>query len=171
MGKRWKQWQTLFSWAPKSLKMVTVAMKLKDACSLEKSYYKSTQRIKKQRHHFADKGLYSQGCGFSSSHVQMRELDHKEGQRIDAFKLWCWRRLFRFPWTLRRSNQSILKETNPDWCWSSNTLVTWSKQSTHWKRSWCWERFKPKGEEGSRGWDGWIASPAQWTWIWANSRR
>ena len=45
----------------------------------------------------------------------MWELDHKEGQRIDAFKLWCWRRLFRFPWTLRRSNQSILKETNPEY--------------------------------------------------------
>ena len=48
-------------------------------------------------------------------HVQMWELDHKEGQRIDAFKLWCWRRLFRFPWTLRRSNQSILKEINPEY--------------------------------------------------------
>ena len=69
--KQYNQQQTLFSWAPKSLQMVTAAMTLKDACSLEKSYDKHIQHIKKQRHHFADKGLYSQSNGFSSSHVQM----------------------------------------------------------------------------------------------------
>ena len=71
----------------------------------------------KQRHHFANKGLCNQSCGFSSGHVQVWELDHKEaeGQRIDAFKLWCWRRLLRVPWTARKSNQSILKETNPEY--------------------------------------------------------
>ena len=71
MGKQWKQWQTLFSWAPKSLQMVTAAMKLKDTCSLEKSYDQPRQRIKKQRHYFANKGPSSQGYGFSSSHVWM----------------------------------------------------------------------------------------------------
>ena len=67
--------------------------------------------------HFANKGLYGQSYGFSSSHVWMWELDHKEAQRwrIDAFKLWCWRRLLRVPWTARRSNQSILKEMNPEY--------------------------------------------------------
>ena len=50
------------------------------------------------------------------------------------------------------------------------TLVTWCKEPTPWKRPWCWERLKTK-EEGSRGWDGWMASPTQWTWVWANSRR
>ena len=68
-----------------------------------------------QRHHFANKGLYSQGYSFSSSHVQMREMDHKEGWRIDAFELWCWRRLLRVPWTASRSNQSILKEISPEY--------------------------------------------------------
>ena len=65
----------------------------------------------KQRHHFANKGLYSQSCAFSRKHVQMWELGHKEGwaPSIDAFKLCCWRRLLRIPWTARRSNQSILK--------------------------------------------------------------
>ena len=58
-------------WAPKSLQMVTAAMKLKGACSLEEIYDKARQRIKKQRHYFADKGLASQSYGFSSSHVQM----------------------------------------------------------------------------------------------------
>ena len=53
----------------------------------------------------------------------------------------------------------------------SNTLATWCQQPTHWKRPWCWERLKAKGEEGDRGWNGWIASPIQRTWTWANSRR
>ena len=60
--------------------------------------------------------LSGQNCGFSSSHVWMWELDHKaEGWRIDAFELWCWRRLLRVPWTARRSNQSILKEISPEY--------------------------------------------------------
>ena len=76
--EKWKQWQTLFSWAPKSLWLVTTAMKLKDTCSLEEKLWQ-IWRIKKQRHHFADKGPYSQSYGFSSSHVQMWKLDHKQG--------------------------------------------------------------------------------------------
>ena len=70
----------------------------------------------KQRHYFAKKGLSSQGYGFSSGHVWMWELDcvkEAEHRRIDAFELWCWRRLLRVPWTARRSNQSILKEISP----------------------------------------------------------
>ena len=84
--------------------------------------------------------------------------------RIDAFKLWCWRWLWRVPWTVGRSNQSILKEINPehsleDWCWSwsSNTLVTWCEEPTHWKRPWCWERLRA-GREGGNRWDGWMVS-------------
>ena len=57
------------------------------------------------------------------------------------------------------------------WSWSSNTLATWCEEPTHWKRSWWWERLKAKGRRGGRGWDGWMASPTQWTWIWTNSRR
>ena len=94
--------------------------------------------------------------------------------RIDAFKQWCWRRLLRVPWTARRSNQSILKESVlnihwKDWCWSwnSNTLATWCKELTHWKRPWCWERLKARGEGYNSGLDGWMASPTQWTWVWA----
>ena len=72
-----------------------------------------------------------------------------EHQRINAFELWCWRRLLRVPWTARRSNQSILKESVlnihwRDWCWSwnSNILATSCEELTHWKRPWCWERLK-----------------------------
>ena len=71
MGKQWKQWLTLFFWAPKSLQMVIAAMKLKDAYPWKESYDQPTQHIKKQRHYFVYKGLPSQGYGFSSSHVWM----------------------------------------------------------------------------------------------------
>ena len=96
--------------------------------------------------------------------------------RIDAFELWCWRRLLRVPWTARRSNQSILRRSVldvhwKDWCWSwnSNTLATWCEELTHLRRPWCWERLRA-GEEGDdRGWDGWMASPTQWVWVWVDS--
>ena len=69
--------------------------------------------------------------------------------RSDAFELWCWKRLLRFLWTARTSNQSILKEINlnihwKDCCWSFNTLATWLEEPAHWQRPWCWERLKAK---------------------------
>jgi len=71
MGKEWKQCQTLFFWAPKSLQMVTAAMKLKDAYPLKGKLYQTRQHIEKQRHYFANKGPSSQGYGFPSGHVWM----------------------------------------------------------------------------------------------------
>ena len=97
-------------------------------------------------------------------------------QRIDAFKLWCWRRLLRVPWTARRSNQSILKEISPEYSLEGLILklklqyfghVMW--ELTHWKRPWCWERLKAGGEGKDRGWDGWMASSTWWTWVWVSS--
>ena len=55
------------------------------------------------------------------------------------------------------------------WSWCFNTLVTWCKELTHLKRLWCWERLKAGGEGDDRGWDGWMASTTQWTWVWVNS--
>ena len=101
----------------------------------------------------------------------------KKGEcwRIYAFELWCWRRLLRVPWTARRSNQSILKEISPECSleglmlsWNSNTVATWCEELTLWKRPWCWERLKV-GEGDDRGWDSWMASLTQWTWVWVNS--
>ena len=95
-----------------------------------------------------------------------------EHQRIDAFELWCWRRILRVPWTARRSNESILKQSVlniwwKDWCWSwnSNTLATWCEELPHLKRSWCWERLKMGGKGVNRGWDGWMAALTGWTWV------
>ena len=100
-----------------------------------------------------------------------------EHRRIDAFELWCWRRLLRVPWAARRSNQSILKEISAEYSLEglilklkSNTLATWCEELTHLKRLWCWEWLKVGGEGDDRGWDSWMASPTQWTWVWVNSR-
>ena len=134
MGKQWKQWYTLFSWATKSLQMVTSAMKLKDVCLLL-GRKAMTNRIFKNRDitlatkvHIVKAMIFPvvmYGC--ESWTIKKAEL-----RRMDAFKLWCWRRLLRVPWTARRSTQSILKKISlnihwKDWCWSwsSNTLSTW----------------------------------------------
>ena len=145
----------------------------------KESYDQPRQHIQKQRHYFAIKGPSSQSYGFFSSHVWMWELDYKESWALknEAFDLWCWRRLLRVPWTARRSNPSVLKEIVlgvhwKHWCWSwnSNTLATWCDKLTHWKRPRCWERLRAGGEGDGRGWDGWMASPTQWTWVWVSSR-
>ena len=99
--------------------------------------------------------------------VRVGTIEKVEQRRIDAFELWCWRRLLRVPWTPRRSALNIHWK-NWFWSWKSNTLATWCEELTHWERSWCCERLK--AEEGdNRGWDGWMVSPTQWTWVWVNS--
>ena len=95
---------------------------------------------------------------------------------IDAFELWCWRRLLRVPWTARRSNQSILKEINPGISLEGMMLKLklWyfghlMRRVDSLERLWCWEGLGAGGEGGDRWWDGWIMSPTQWTWVWVNS--
>ena len=136
-----------------------------------KSYNQSRQDIKKQRHYFANKSPSSQSYGFSSNHVWIWTIKKAKSQRTDAFELWCWRRLFRVPWTERRSNQSILNIHWRDWCWSwsSKSLATWCEEPTHWKWPWCWERSKAGREGDDRGWDGWMASLTWWPWVWTSS--
>ena len=96
--------------------------------------------------------------------------------RIVAFELWCWR-LLRVPWTARRSSQSILKEISPEY--SLEGLMRKLKlqyfghlmqRTDSWKRPWCWGGLKVGGEGDDRGWDGWMASSTQWTWVWVGSR-
>ena len=96
-----------------------------------------------------------------------------EHQRIDASELWCWRRLLRVPWTVRRSTQSILKEISPG-CSLEGLMLKLKLQyfghfMRRWKRPWCWEGLGAGGEGHDRGWDGWMALPTQQTWVWVNS--
>ena len=132
-----------------------------------------------QRHCFANKGPSSQGYGFSCAHVGMWELDCEESW---APKNWCF-------WTvvLEKTLNSPMdfKEIQPvhsegDQPWDffgrndakAKTPVLWAtscEELTHWKRPRCWERLRAGGEGDNRGWDGWMASPTQWTWVWVNS--
>ena len=100
-----------------------------------------------------------------------------ECRRIDAFELWCWRRLLRVPWTARRTNQSILKEISPGCLLEGLMLklklqyfghLMWRVDSL--EKPWCWEGLGAGGVGDGRGWDVWMASLTQSTWVWVNSR-
>ena len=162
-GKSGSSGRFSFSWAPKSLQMVTSAMKLKDICSLEKSYDQPRQHIKNRdiilltEVHILKAMVFpvvTYGC-------KSWTIKKAECQRIDAFELWCWRRLLRVSWTARRSNKSILKEINPEYSLHGLMLKLklqyfgppmWRTDSL--ERPWCWERLKAKKERGGRGWAG-----------------
>ena len=101
-----------------------------------------------------------------------------ECQRIDAFELWCWRRLLRVPWTARKSNQSILKKISPEYSLEGLMLklklqyfghLMWRTDSL--EKTLMLGRLKVGREGDNRGWDGWLASPTQLTWVWVSSRR
>ena len=142
----------------------------------KKSYDKPRQHIKKPRHYFDNKGLSSQGYGFSSSHEWMWELDYKESW---ALKNWCF-------WTvvLKKTLKSLLdcKEIQPvhpkgDQSWvyigrtdfEAETPILWPPDVKSWligkdpdaEKDWSWEK-----KQNNKGWDGWMASPTQWTLVW-----
>ena len=118
MAKQWKQWLTLFFWAPKSPWMVIAAMKLKDICSLVRKVMTNLDSILKIRDIILPTKVYLvkamvfpvviYGC-------ESWTIKKAEHQRIDAFETWCWRKLLKFPWTPKKSNQSILKEISPEY--------------------------------------------------------
>ena len=181
MGEQWKQWQTLFPWAPKSLQMVTAAMKLKDAYSLEGKLWPTQTAYWKAETLLCQQSPSSQGYGFSSSMYGCESWTIKkaERRRIDAFELWVLEKTLESPLDCKEI-QPVHPKGDPkgvlgvhwkDWCWSwnSNTLATWHEELTHLKRPWCWERLKAGGEVDNRGWDDWMASTTQWTWIWVDS--
>ena len=134
--------------------------------------------ILKSRHYFANKDLSNQNYGFSSSHVWMWELDSKERWVLKNCSFWTvvLQKILESPLDCKeiqpvhpKGNQSCIHWMDWIWSWNSNTLDTWCEELTHWKKPWCWQRLKV-GEEGDdRGWDGWMASPTQWTWVWVSS--
>ena len=155
-------WQIWFSWAPKSLQMVTAAMKLRDACFLEESYGKTREHIKKQRYYLANKGSYSQSYDFSSSLIWIWQLDHVEGW---VLKNWCFLIV-----VLEKTLESPLdsKETKPvntkgsqPWILIGRTYaeaeapIFWTADVKNWligkdpmlgktevKRRWGWQRMR-----------------------------
>ena len=182
MASRWgnnANSERLFSWPPKSLQMVTAAMKLNMLAPWKKSYGKPRQHIKNQRHYLANKLHLVKAMVFPVVMYGRESWTLKKAEHpgIDAFELWCWRTLLRVPWTARRSSQSILKEINPEYSLEGRMLklklqyfghLIW--KLTPWKRPWCWERLKGGGEGDDRGWDVWMPSLTQWTWVWTSSR-
>ena len=149
------------------------------SASWQANYDKPRHCVEKQRHYSAVKGPYSQGYGFPSGHVQLWELDHKEGRWP---KNWCL-------WTvvLEKTPESLLnrkkikpvnlKEINPEYSLEGLMLRLKRQYFAHLMRTadsskspWCWERLRAE-REGVRGWDSWMASPIQWTWTWANFGR
>ena len=126
---------------------------------------------------FANISLSRQSNGFSSSHVWMWELDYAESCTL---KNWCFivlEKTLESPLDCKEiqpvhpKGNSVLNIHWKDWYWSwnSNTLHTWYEELTWWKRSWCWQKLKVGGEGEERGWDGWMASPTRWSWVWVNS--
>ena len=151
---------------------------LQNQCSFGKIAMTNLGSVLKSRDHFANKDPYSQSYGFSSSHVWMWELDHKEGW---APKNWCF-------WTVvlgkilespldSKEIKSVNPKENQPWIFigrkgdETEAPATWCKEPIHWKWLWYWERLRARREGDGRGWDGWTASPTQWTWVWANSGR
>ena len=172
MGKQRKQLQTLFCGAPKSLQMVTVAIKLRHLLLGRKVMTNLDSILKSGDITFPTKvrlvkafifPVVMYGCELSAKNwcfctVVLKTLesplDYKKIQPVHP-----------------KGNQSWIF-IGRDWCWSwnSNTLATWCEELTHLKRPWCWEWLKVGGEGDNKGWDGWMPSLTQWTWVWVSSR-
>ena len=180
MGKQGKQWQTLFFGDSKITADGDFSHEINRHLLLGRKAMTNLESILKSRDITLPKKVHlvkaivfpvvMYGC-------ESWTIKKAEHRRIDAFELWCWRRLLRFPLTARRSNQSILKEINPEYSLEGLMLklklqsfghLMWRTDSVWW-RPWCWERLNVGGEGDDRGCDGWMASPTQRTWVWVNS--
>ena len=175
MGKQWKQWRDFILGGSKITADGDCSHEIKRHLLLGRKVMTNLGSILKSRDttlltkiHLT-KAMVFPVVMYGCESWTVKKAEHR---RIDAFEPWCWRRLLRVPLTARTSNQSILKVISPEdslegrcWSWNSNTLATWCEELTHWKRPWCWERLRAGGEGDNRGWDGWMASPTQWTWV------
>ena len=181
MGKRWKQWQILFSWAPKSLRMVTAAINpgsepgspalQADSLSSEPQRRSIPLLTKVWIVKAIVFPVVMYGC-------ESWTLKKAERQKIDAFELWCWRRLLRVPWKAR-SNQPISKEVNPEYSLEGWMLKLKLQYFGHLMRTAdSLKKTLMLGKTEDRRRRGWqrvtedeMASLIQWTWTWANSKR
>ena len=172
-----KQWQTLLWGAPKSLQM-DCSHEIKRRLFLRRKAMTNLDSILKSRDITLPKKVRLVNAMFFLLVMYGYEswtIKKGECWRIDAFELWCWRRLLS-PLDCKeiqpvhpKGDQSWVFIGRTCWSWNSNTLATWWKELTQWKRPWCWEGLGAGGEGDDRGWDGWMASPTRWTWVWVNS--
>ena len=179
MGKQWKQWQTLFFLGSKITADGDCSHEIKSRLPLGRKAMTNLDRILKSK----DITLPAKVClvkaivfPVAMYGCESWTIKKAERWRIETFELQCWRRLLRVPWTVRRSNQSILKDISPEYLLEGlmlklklHILTTWSEELIHCKRPWCWERLMAGGEGNDRGWDGWMASLTWWTRVWVNS--
>ena len=178
MGKQWKQWLTIFP-GSKITADGDCSHEIKRRLLFGRKVMTNLDSIFKSRDITLPtkvrlvKAMVFPVVMYGCESWTIKKAEH---QTTDAFELWCWRRFLRVPWTARKSNQSILKEISSEYSLEGLMLklklqyfFTWCEEPTHWKRSWCWERLKEGGGD-YRGWDGWMASLTQWTWVWASSR-
>ena len=155
--------------------MVIAVMKLKDAYSLTNldSILKRRDITLSTKVHLI-RAMVFPVVMYGCESWTVKKAEHR---RIDAFELWCWRRLLKVPWTAKRSNQSILREINPE-CSLDGLMLKLKLQycghlmrrADSFEKPWDWERLRAEGERDDRGWDGWLASPTRWTWVWVSSR-
>ena len=179
MDKQWKQCQTLFWGGSKIIADGDCNHEIKRRLLLGRKVVTNLSSIFKSR----DITLPTNVCLVKAMvfPVVMYGCDSwtvkkAECQRTDAFELWCWRRFLRVPWTARRSNQSILKEIGPGCSLERLMLKLKLQYFDHLmgrvdslEKTRCWEGLGAGGEGDDRGWDGWMASLTQWTWVWVNS--
>ena len=176
MGNRWGNSGNsgrLYFGAPKSLHIVTIAMKL--MLLLGRKFMNNLDNILKSRDitmptkvHLV-KGMVFLVVMYGCESWTIKRAEHR---RIDVFELWCWRRLLSL--LNCKEIQPVQPKGNQSWIFVGRTdaeaeapiLQAWCEELTHWKRPWCWERLKAGREGDDRGWDGWMASPTQWTWVW-----
>ena len=177
MGKWWKQCQTLVFWAPKSLQMVTAAMKIKRRLLVGRKVMTNLDSILKSR----DITLPTRVCLVKAKifpvvmyGCESWTIRKAEGRRIDAFELWYWRRLLGVPWTARRSSQSILKETSPELEGLMLKLKLQyfghlRRRADSFEKTVMLGKIRGRRRGDDRGWDGWMASLTRWKWVWVGS--
>ena len=175
MGKQWKQWEILVSGGSENTADDDCTHEIKRRLLFGRKVMTNLDSILKSRDiTLPTKVPLVKAMVFPVVMYGWESwtLKKAECQRIDAFELWYWRRLLRVPGTTRTSDQSILKEINPEYALEGLMLklklqyfghLMWRADS--FEKPWCWERLRAGGEGDDKGWDGWMASPTQWTWV------
>ena len=180
MGKKWKQWQILFSWGPKSLGTVTAVTITRHLLCGSKGMANLDSILKSRSTPLLTKVHIVKGMVFPGVVCRCESWTIKKAkcQRIDAFQLWYRRRLLWVPWTARRSNQSTLMEINPEYLLQGlmlKLILQYSgyliQRANSLEKTLMVGKIEGKGDRGDRGWDGWMASLTLWTRVCANSRR